>query len=331
MNRRRSVIACVALAALGGLGRAGAQSRAAFRIGVLPSLWELRREQFVDAMRQEGWLEKREFVLVDLGLKYGSEIDKAADRMVNVAPDLILTATEAYAAAAHRLTTRIPIVMWVSGYPVERGVARSLARPGKNVTGSSNYAGTGIWGKLLELLRDTKPGIQRVGILWDYLPPAFQAEIVASVQAELRRDIASALGLTVHIVDVTTTEGTAAAVDQIYAQRPDALFVTAGPILSPVRSSLARFAIEKRLPLISDSPWPQIEPQTLLTYSASPVVLMRQAAAYVVRILRDGAKPGELPIQQPARFELIVNLQTAKAIGVTVPPSILLRADRVIE
>jgi ABC-type uncharacterized transport system substrate-binding protein len=331
MNRRKSLVALVALAGAGGLRSAGAQLRPPFRIGLLPDISVERVGQFVHAMGEEGWQERREFVVMESGFKYGPEIEQAASRTVKAAPDLILAATEAYAAAAQRLTTTIPIVMWVSGYPVERGVAHSLARPGKNVTGNSNYAGTGVWGKLLELLRDAKPTIRRVGVLWDYLPPAFQAEIVASVQAEMQRDIARALGVTVHIVDVSTTDRASAAMDEIYAQRPDALLVTAGPILGPVRSLVAQFAIEKRLPLISDGQWPQVQAQPLLTYSAPPVVLMRQAAAYVVRILRDGAKPADLPIQQPAKFELVVNLKTAKALGLTIPQSILLRADRVIE
>ncbi|HEX5611616.1 MAG TPA: ABC transporter substrate binding protein, partial [Burkholderiales bacterium] len=215
MNRRALLIALVAVAAPVASRKASAQSRPPFRIGLLPSLGELRRGQFVDAMREEGWTEGEEFVVVDSGFKFGPEIEKAANRMVDLAPDLILVATEAYAAAAQRLTERIPIVMWVSGYPVEGGVAHSLARPGKNVTGSANYAGTGVWGKLLELLRDTKPGIERVGILWDFLPPAFQAKLVTSVQTELRRDFAKALGLTVHVVDVVATERAGVAMEQI--------------------------------------------------------------------------------------------------------------------
>jgi len=332
VKRRELLYSLLALGAVVCPRSARAQVvRPPFRIGLLPDLSAVRFGQFIHAMREEGWVERREFVVAKTGFEYGPNIEQAASLAVQGAPDLILVTTEAYAAAAHRLTTTIPIVMWVSGYPVERGVAHSLARPGKNVTGSSNYAGTGVWGKLVELLRDSSPGIKRVGVLWDYLPPAFHADIVASVQVELQRDVARALGVTVDIVDVLATDRVTAAMDEVYGRRPDALLVTAGPILGPMRSHITRFAIEKRLPLISDSSWPQVQPQPLLTYSASPVVLMRQAAAYVVRILRGGAKPADLPIQQPAKFELVVNLKTAAALGLTIPPSFLLRADRVIE
>lgn len=334
MNRRDTLAALLALGAVAGPLRAGAQAQWAgksYRIGLLPDIGAVRRKQFVDAMREAGWSEGREFAIVNSEFKYGPQIEAAATRIVAAKPDLILATTEAYAAAAHRLTKTIPIVMWVSGYPIERGVAMSLARPGKNVTGSANYAGTGVWGKLLELLRDAKPGIKRIGVLWDYLPPAFQAEVVESVQLELRQDVARALDVAVHIVEVKAPDLAPAAMSEIYAGSPDALLATAGPIIGPVRSSVMQFAFEKRLPTISDAPWPQIELQPLLTYSASPVILMRQAAAYVIRILRDGAKPGDLPIQQPAKFELVVNLKTAKAIGLTLPQSILVRADEVIE
>jgi putative ABC transport system substrate-binding protein len=121
------------------------------------------------------------------------------------------------------------------------------------------------------------------------------------------------------------------AISLLRSRAPQAVLATAGPMLTPVRAQVVRFVMEQRLPLASDSPWPHLEPQPLLTYSASPAVLMRQAADYVVRILRGGENPAELPIQQPAKFELVVNLRTARLIGLDVPRPLLLRADRVLE
>ena len=311
-----------------------ARTRAAvpYRICMLPWVGPERRDQFLAALRELGWERGREFALLELPFGYDlTRIDGAAQAAVAGDPHLILATSEAYAAAAQRLTRRIPIVMWVSGYPVESGVAASLRRPGGNVTGNTNYAGTGIWGKLLELLRDAKPDARRIGILWDYLPPAFEGGNVARVQRELVQEIGPALGLTVRIVDVAAPGQVDHAIGALSAHAPQAVFATAGPVIGPVRARVVRYAMDNRLPLISDSPWPHLEPQPLLTYSASPLLLMRQAAEYVVRILGDGESPAELPIRLPARFELVVDLRTARLIGMEVPSSLLLRADRIVQ
>ena len=331
VNRREFLIAtgslasCVVVA-----GGSAVYAAKPFRIALLPSLPPVRRQQFIDGLRDQGWSLNQDFTLVEASAADGRKMEADAQHIVAEKPDLIVVTYDSYAAAAHRLTKTIPIVLWVGGYPVEIGVASSLSRPGKNVTGNANYAGTGVWGKLLELLRELKPGIERAGVLIDYVPPAFDRDVLLAVNDALRRD-ARALDLTIEIVEVSKAEQVESALEEVYAKQAEGLLVTAGPNISPVRSRVVEFAIEKRLPLISDATWIQIDRQPVLTYAGSLPALMRQAASYVVRILKDGAKPGDLPIQRPSKFQLVVDLRTAQAMGLTIPPSILLRADQVIE
>lgn len=283
-----------------------------------------------ELMRTLGWTYGRDYVFIESGLPYGPETEEAARRIVAQKPDVIFVVSTAYAVMVHRLTSRTPIVMFSSGYPVEAGVAHSLARPGKNVTGNTVYAGTGIWGKLLQLLREAKPGVKRIGMLWDYLPPAFPHEEIDPAMGELRHD-AGALGLEVRLAEVRRPDELATALAGFVAGHVEALLVTTGPVVYPDRSRVTQFAVDTRLPTITDAHWPvPVEPGPMLAYGPTVADLRRQAIGYVDRILR-GANPGDLPIQQPAKFELVVNLKTAKAIGLTIPQSILIRADRVIE
>jgi putative ABC transport system substrate-binding protein len=300
------------------------------RIGVVPDFDEPFGGWFYEAVRGLGWVEGRDFVVIETGVPFGPQIELAAKRMVLAAPDLIFTVNTAYALAVHRMTKTIQVVMWTSGYPVEVGLAESLGHPGKNVTGNTNYAGTGVWGKLLELLREVKPSVRCIGVLWDYVPPAHPREEVEQPHLELRR-AARQLGLAIHIVEVAHPDEAPGAMAGIEMERPDALVVTTGTPLFPIQANVTRFAVERRLPMIVDFPWrPAIDPQPLLALSPSPRDLIRRAVGYVDRIAK-GAKAGDLPIQQPAKFELLINLRTAKALNIAVPQSMLLRADRVIE
>jgi putative ABC transport system substrate-binding protein len=222
----------------------------------------------------------------------------------------------------------IPIVLSTAGYPVENGLAESLARPGKNVTGISAYAGTEIWSKLLQMLREAKPDIKRVSILWTYAPPLFPPSEPGV--AELR-NAARVLGLQLHIAEAAGPDQVPGALAEIEAERPDALLLTSGNLAVKVRPAVMQFAVNNRLATIADAVWViKVEPYPLLTYGTRQTDLTRSAVYYVDRILK-GAQPGELPIQQPTKLELKVSLKTAKAIGLTVPPSLLARADEVIE
>lgn len=333
MNRREMLVVLLALGAAATPAHVNAQRQPPakpYRIGLLPDFDEQSRKSTADAMRDLGWKENVDFAFVLVGSpQKPDEIEPAARRMVGERPDLILVRGTVHATAVHRLTKQIPVVMMLSGYPVEAGLANSLARPGKNVTGNTVYAGAGIWGKFIELLREVRPGLQRIGVFFAYVPPGHSPQEVEPGKQEMMR-AARALGLAVHIEEVASPDRLPAAMEAIDAQRPEALLVTSGQGLWAARHTVMQFAVRRRLPTIVDFWWPGVEPQPLLVHAPPPLDLVRSAASYADRILK-GAKPGDLPIQQPSRFDLVVNLKTAKAIGLDVPQPVLLRATRVIE
>jgi len=281
-------------------------------------------------MLDQGWRDDQDFILVRSTVQYGQiNVDEAIANVVAGNPDVIFAGSVSYAIPAHRLTTTIPIVMWISGYPVEAGLANSLARPGKNVTGNAAYVGTGIWGKLLELLREAKPGIARVGVLWTYVPPAFPKQEIEPALAELK-DAAQALGLKVHVVDAATPDQLPAALGEFDAQGAEALLLTSN-LPQPARPIIMQFAVRNRLPTISDLRWrlgSEILP--LLSYAPDLREMMKSATASVVKILQ-GERAGDIPIQRPIRFETVLNLKTANALRLSVPSTLLARADEVIE
>jgi len=351
MDRRNAALALFSLGAAAYCLRVTAQARRPdkpYRIGLLPDLTSEELDWFAEVMKALGWLEDRDFTFFRSGLTSLSHvaavptrmatappqfrqesIAQSTGRLLDRKPDLILATSTAYAVAAHRASADIPVVMWTGGYPVEAGIANSLARPGKNVTGVSIYAGTGIWGKLVELLRDTKPSIKRVGVLWDYTPPAFPAEEMEQCRREFSKAEA-ALGVKIQIIELDGADRLPSALVALDAARPDALVMTSGWSPHDVRQRIMSYAAHKRLPVIVDFRWRSlVDPYPLLVYGASQRELMQNAGRYVVQILQ-GAKPGDLPVLQPTRFELVVNLRTARVLDLAVPQSVLLRADEVI-
>lgn len=333
MNRRDTILPALALVAALAPLRAIAQTprrHRPFRIGFGYSLLPKRARLFQRLLGELGWTPGSDYVFVESGMPFGADIDEAAQRIVAQEPDVIYVVSTAFALAVQRLSRTIPVVMYSSGYPVAAGVAESLARPGGNVTGNTSYAGTGIWGKLLQLLGEAKPGTRRIGLLWDYLPPLFSRAEIDFGMGELRAD-ARSLGLELDFAEIRNGMDVSAALTALASRRSQALLVTYGPVLGPEVPRVMRFAVANRLPTIMDAhSIPLLDPGPLLVYGASVADLTRRSFAYIDRILR-GANAGELPIQQPAKFELAVNLRTAAAIGLEVPRSILARADRVIE
>ena len=329
--KRREALAAILAAALPAAALAQAR-RKPYRIGLIPEFEELPnfRPELSKLFQQLGWREGSDFDFIVTGAKYDTlEIEAATARMVAEKPDLILAVGTSVAASLYRRTHSIPIVMVLSGYSVEAGLAESLARPGKNVTGTTIYAGTGVWAKYLELLQSAKPGLKRVGMLMSYTPPGHTRAEIEPLYREVAQG-ADTLGLQVLIVEVPSPDRLDAALAEVESWRPEALMLTSGQGAWTVREKLSGLAVRLHVPSVSDFPWLGIEPQPLLTYAPEVLSLWRSAITYAVRILRDGARPGDLPIQRPARFELEVNLRTARAIGLEIPQSLLLRADRVI-
>jgi len=305
-----------------------------YRIAFLPDFSpgrEYRLKLFVETLHELGRIEGRDYVFYRSGVFYEAADTKLAlDRVLEAKPDLIMTFNLGYAIAAHAVTKTTPIVMWVSGFPVEGGVAESLTRPGKNVTGLTIYAGGEVFGKLVQLVHQAKPRVRRIGVFMSYVPP-FHPRAEADVIVRGMRSVAAPLGLDLRIFEIAKPEHVDDALAWVTAQGVEALVLTSDPSLLRRASDIMRFAIAKRLPTIADAAWPFIEPPPLLWYAASFDALTRQVAPYVNRILWEGAKPADLPIQLPAKFEFVINLKTAKALGLTIPQSLLQRADQVIE
>jgi putative ABC transport system substrate-binding protein len=329
-RRRRFLLAAGALAAAPLRAMAAPPRRERqFRIGFGFQLLPERALTYQRLLGELGWMRGRDYAFVDSGIPFGPDVEVAALRIVRQEPDLIVVIGTAFARAVQRLTRTIPVVMYTSGYPVAAGVARTLSRPGMNVTGNTSYAGTAVWGRLLQLLAEVKPGTRRIGLVWDYLPPQFAREEIDYGMNELLAD-ARALDLTLEFAEIREASAIEVALTSLESRQVQALLVTAGPTLGPIASRVTRFALANGLPSVMDAHLVlPVEPAPLLVFGPPVDVLTRQTAAYVDRILR-GSPPGELPIQQPARFELVVNLRTARLLRLELPQSLLLRADRVI-
>ena len=301
------------------------------RIAFLPDLVPVTLEDWRADMRALGWTEGSDFIVIPSGVNPGSITEiGAAQQLVANKPDLIFTMTTANALAVQRATSSIPIVMLYSGYPVEAGLADSLAKPGRNVTGNAIYAETGVWGKMLQLLREAKPDVERVAVVWTYVVPAFPKEEIEPCFAELN-SAARSLGLTLRIVEVAKPDQVHAALAEVREWKPEALLLTSS-ITPEAISAVVQFSVEKRLPTIVDFDWTLFltPPHPLLSYGPVYREMVRSAVISGDKILR-GASPANLPIERPSRFELIVNQKTARAIGLDMPAVLVAQAAKVIE
>src|SRR5882757_11475986 len=226
--RRREFIRLAGAAATWPLAaRAQNTNKAPKRIAFFPDLNQVTLEYWQADMRVLGWIEGQDFIVLPSGIEPGSRNPSSEDaqRVVGDKPDLIFVSAINYALAAQRATGSIPIVMLTSGYPVEAGVADSLAKPGRNVTGNAIYTETGVWGKMLQLLREAKPDIKRVAALWSYVIPAFPKEEIEPAYAELN-SAAHSLNLELHIVEVANSDQPQAALAEIDEWKPGGLLLT---------------------------------------------------------------------------------------------------------
>jgi putative tryptophan/tyrosine transport system substrate-binding protein len=246
----------------------------------------------------------------------------AAD-LVRLGVDLIVTGANPNTVAAMKATTTIPIIMTNSIDPVGTGLVASLARPGGNVTGFAQDTGGEIYGKRLELLKETVPNLSRVGILWN---PDFASN---QSRVESIREAAQGMGLMVAPVEARGQDAFEQAFTTMMKERIQAFVISGDAVLFNYRGQIAEMAMRNLLPAVSSFK-EFAEAGLLLAYGAEAQDLFRRSAVFVDKIFK-GAKPADLPVEQPTKFELVVNLKTAKALGVDVPPTLLARADEVIE
>jgi putative tryptophan/tyrosine transport system substrate-binding protein len=286
-----------------------------------PVAWSNYVPACVQRLRELGWVEGRSVAIEYRWAEGRSErFREIAAEFVRLKVDVIVTSGGA-GVAAKQATSTIPIVLALANDPVGSGLAASLARPGGNVTGLSLLA-PDLAGKRLENLRQVLPDVRRLAILGNAGYPAAVAEMV-DLQATARK-----LGLEAMIPEVRRAEDMAPAIEQLKG-RVDALYVCADPLVSTNLVRINSLALAAQLPTMHGAGY-YVEGGGLMSYGPHYADLFRRAGDYVDKILR-GTKPGEPPIEQPTKFELVINLKTAKALGVTVPPSVLAAADEVIE
>ena len=289
-------------------------------------------DPFFAALQVRGWsLGQNLEVETRVTAREQSRAHELARELIDQGANVLVTVGTANAVAARRASASVPIVMLASGFPVESGLAASLARPGGNVTGLSVYAGSELFAKYIALLKELVPQLRQLGIFWGYAPPAFPERETELAVGAMRR-AAAALGIDVRVWMNPDESALAKSLAAAAGVHIDALFVSAGGAQSVPEgiAKLAAFCEQRRLPAMCDVAGNFFQAGGVLSYTVDFKELGVRGASFVDRILR-GAKPGELPIEQPTRFELVVNARRAKAIGMTIPASILLRADRVIE
>jgi putative ABC transport system substrate-binding protein len=302
-------------------------ARKVYRIGVLEVVPVASNAtnlgSFRQGLRELGYVEEQNFVI-----EYRSADGRAgrfpdlASELVRLKVDVIVTRGTPAALAAKHATGTIPIVMASSGDPVSSGIVASLAHPGANVTGLSALA-TDIQGKLLEVLREMVPKITRVAFLFNMSNPVLQAQ-----WKEAERT-ARSMGLRSQLLDVRTIRDLEPAFDSATRQRADAAIVGIDALTQAHREQIIGALAKRHLPAISRER-EFVDAGGLMSYGIHYADSYRRAATYVDKILK-GAKPADLPVEQPTKLELVINLRTAKALGLTIPPSILVRADQVIE
>ena len=306
----------------------GAQDAAKVpRLGVLSpfsaaatAVWH---EAFRQGLRDLGWVDGRNIVLeyryADVN---NARLAQLAAELVRLKVDVIVTATATDAIAAKKATNTIPIVVASSGDPVASRLVESLARPGGNVTGLSQIVPETA-GKRLELLRDIVPGLTRVAVLWNP-----EGAVSALGWNDIQRP-ARQLGIQLQSLEARKREDFVKAFDDAHHARAGAVVVMPNPLFAGNLGQIAELALKSRLPSIFHLR-EFVDAGGLVTYGPDRSEMFRRAAVFVDKILK-GAKPNDLPVEQPTKFELAINLKTAKALGLTIPPSLLLRADHVVQ
>src|SRR5262245_1823640 len=319
------VAVCALLFALCLSAAAQQQPRRSPRIGFLASFGagpDTRSQALQEGLRELGYVEGKNIIVEYRHAAGDSDrlIELAAE-FVRLKVDVIVTGSTIAASAAKKFTKTIPVVMTGTGDPVGTGLVASLAHPGGNITGLSSV-GPDLNTKRLELLKEAVPGASRVAVLFNGANPS---NVAALKEVE---NASRVLGLQIQSLDVREVGGFDGAFDSAIQQRANAVLVQRDPLNNSYPGRIVALATKHKLPAM----YPEIQFSNaggLMSYGVNTVDLYRRAAHYIDKILK-GAKPADLPVEQPTKFEFVINLKTAKQIGLTIPPNVLARADKVI-
>ena len=339
MNRRNTITALLALGMVAGprVARAQASPSAPSRtLGVLvPGSAQDAERPVLGAVRAKlkalGWIEGQNLVIESAFADYKAErLPALAEELIRKRVDVVWAFLPLAAIAAARATTTIPIVFVNVPWPVETGLIDSFARPGRNVTGVSSYTGIEVSTKRLEILKEVAPTATRLSWLLD---PSMEPNLDGG-RFDIRPRLDPAvrkLGYEVRYHYVAKSEDVDPAFAEVLAWRAQVLAVAGGPVIFAARERIAALALQDRLPSAAATSW-LVDAGGLLSYSAAgeTTVLIARSAEYVDRIFR-GTRPADLPVDRPDKYELVINLKTAKALGLRIPQSVRLRTDRVIE
>ena len=302
-----------------------------YRIGILivgkPEQAEQVRTLYSNRLNELGWTEGRSRNL-NIEVRYATAVDQTAElarRLVAAKPDVLIGLGPYPAHSLKDATQTIPIVLAAIADPVGRGLVASLARPGGNITGVSHYVGTGFRGKEFQVLMDLLPEARRFAFLRNPANPIFKTFPQRERFDVMQREA----GITIDIVEARTAEEIPSAIEAATHLGAKGLIVAADSVFAAEDRTIVDLVAKHRLPAVYPGRG-SVLAGGLASYGTDFVAVFRRSADYVDRIFR-GAKPGDLPIEQPTKFELVINLKTAKALGLTIPPSLLQRADQVLE
>jgi putative tryptophan/tyrosine transport system substrate-binding protein len=298
-----------------------------FRLGYIlpgsPGAYTTSLRGLRQGLRDFGYLEGQNLVIEERYAEGQMErLPEIFTELLGLKVDILVAPGTAIARAAQQATTSIPIVA-IMGDPIGTGLAASLAHPDGNVTGISTLSGEGFSGKWLELLKEIMPHVSRVAYLWNPTNP------VSASNVKMLQRIAPALNLNVQSMQVANPKEFERVFATITSEGAEALILEAEPLLVSYRSQIVQFAAQHRLPVIAQHR-AFVEADGLMSYGPNFFELWRRIGSYVDRIFK-GAKPGDLPIEQAMSFELVINLKAAKALGLTIPPTLLFQADEVIK
>jgi len=323
MSRRAVALVAFLLVAMGALAQAAKPARIAYLSPLSAESDKAHLAAFRRGMREHGYVEGKNLV-IDVRYTSGKlePLPALASELARLRPDVFVVYAADAAAAAVRATSDVPVVISNTQDPVASGLVTNLARPGGRITGMSDFHAASTT-KRLELLKEALPGLSRLAVFWrgGNAPHRPQMD-------ELRR-IAPRIGITLLAFEINRPQEIAPAFDEMRKARADALLMLGESILTANMKPIAELSLNTGIPVMYTAPlFAQLG--GMLTYGADIADLCRRSAGHVDRILK-GAKPGDLPIEQPTRFELVVNLRTARKLGIAIPQSFLARADQVID